>query len=352
MRDGKALCFKTRKRASQVPRKASLTEEHHLKNHLSVNKLAWCLLEKLVEKSVLYKVKVKMTSQGTTMVDAGIEAEGGFQAGRLITEICLGGLGKARLYCRKYDDLSLQSIFVRTNHPVVAALGSQFAGWRLSDEGYSAMGSGPARALALKPKELYDEIRYKDESDKAVVVLETEKSPPLRLIDRIAEDCNIQAAKLAVILTPTTSSAGSTQIAGRIVETGLHKLRQLGLDPMKVQSAWGYAPIAPVHPKFARAMGRTNDAILYGGTASYTVDYGDDEKLKKIVENAPSSASSAYGKTFCDIFKDAGYDFYKIDPNLFAPATIIINNVRTDKRFKNGRVNVQMLKKSFDLTSK
>ena len=314
--------------------------------------MAWCLLEKLVEKSALYKVKVEMTSHGTTIVDAGIEAEGGFQAGRLITEICLGGLGKTRLSFRKYDDLALQSIFVRTNHPAVAALGSQFAGWRLSDEGYSAIGSGPARALALKPKELYEEIRYKDESDKAVIVLETEKSPPLRLIDHIAEDCNIQAAKLAVILTPTTSSAGSTQIAGRIVETGLHKLRRLGLDPKKVQSAWGYAPIAPVHPKFAKAMGRTNDAILYGGTSSYTVDYGDEEKLKEIVEKAPSSASSAYGKTFYDIFKDSGYDFYRIDPDLFAPATIIINNVRTGRRFKNGKVNVQMLKKSFDLTSK
>ena len=314
--------------------------------------MAWCLLEKLVEKSALYKVKVEMTSQGTTIVDAGIEAEGGFQAGRLITEICLGGLGKTRVSCRKYYGLSLQSIFVRTDHPAVAALGSQFAGWRLSDEGYSAIGSGPARALALKPKELYEEIRYKDESDKAVIVLETEKPPPLRLIDHIAEDCNIQAAKLAVILTPTTSSAGSTQIAGRIVETGLHKLRRLGLDPMKVQSAWGYAPIAPVHPKFAKAMGRTNDAILYGGTSSYTVDYGDEEKLKEIVEKAPSSASGAYGKIFCDIFKDSGYDFYRIDPDLFAPATIIINNVRTGKRFKNGKVNVQMLKKSFDLTSK
>jgi len=314
--------------------------------------LAWCLLEKLIDRSALYKVKVETTSHGTTIVDAGIEAEGGFQAGRLITEICLGGLGKTRLSCRKYDDLYLQSIFVRTNHPAVAVLGSQFAGWRLSHEGYSAMGSGPARALALKPKELYEEIRYKDESDKAVVVLETEKSPPLRLIDRIAEDCSIQAEKLAVILTPTTSSAGSTQIAGRIVETGLHKLRRLGLDPKKVQSAWGYAPIAPVHPKFAKAMGRTNDAILYGGTSSYTIDYGDEEKLKEIVERAPSSASSAYGKTFYDIFKDAGYDFYKIDPDLFAPATIVINNLRTGKRFKNGKINVRMLKKSFDLTSK
>ncbi len=41
-------------------------------------------------------------------------------------------------------------------------LGSQFAGWRIKDGDSIAIGSGPVRALALKPKDVYEEIGYKD----------------------------------------------------------------------------------------------------------------------------------------------------------------------------------------------
>jgi len=64
------------------------------------------------------------------------------------------------------------------------------------------------------------------------------------------------------------------------------------------------------------------------------------------VEKAPSQASEAYGKPFLEIFKEANYDFYKIDPNLFAPAIIIVNNVKTGKTFKAGKINPQILANS------
>lgn len=320
-----------------------------MKKALSVNRLAWKLLEKLLENPDFYGVKVERTSKRTTIVDAGIKARGGFEAGRLITEICMGGLGKAEITCRKYGDLELQSIFVYTDHPAIATLGSQYAGWQINEEGFFAIGSGPARALALKPKEVCEEIHYKDECDKAVVVLETEKSAPVKLIECLVRDCKVQPEKLAVILTPTTSMAGATQVSGRIVETGIHKLRRLGFDPNRVLHAWGYAPISPVHPKFAKAMARTNDAILYGGTSCYIVECDDEAELRKIVKKAPSMASKAYGKPFIEIFKQAKYDFYKIDPDLFAPAVIIVNNAKTGNTFRSGEINDKMLKESFDL---
>lgn len=93
-------------------------------------------------------------------------------------------------------------------------------------------------------------------------------------------------------------------------------------------------------------MARTNDAILYGGKAYYAVAYEDEEKLRKIVENAPSKASKDYGKPFVEIFKEANYDFYKINPNLFAPAVIIINNVKTGNVFRAGEINIEILRKS------
>jgi len=319
-----------------------------MKKSLSVNRLAWKLLEKLCRNLDFYSVKVEEADSGTIIVDAGIEAKGGFQAGKIITEICMGGCGKARITSRQYGELELPSIFVYTDHPVIATLGSQFAGWQIKEGNYFAIGSGPARALALKPKEIYEKIGYRDDFDKAIVVLETDKHPPEKLMGRLIEDCRVSAENLAIIITPTASIAGSTQVSGRIVETGIHKLSKAGLNPNVVLYAWGCAPISPIHPKFTRAMARTNDAILYGGVAYYAVEYENEEELKKIVEQAPSKASKDYGKPFMEIFKEANYDFYKIDSSLFAPAVLIVNNVKTGNVFRAGEINAEILARSLD----
>lgn len=316
---------------------------------LSVNRLAWQLLQKMVDSHDYYGVKIAETDSGTTIVDCGIDAKGGFQAGRLATEICMGGIAQTEIVNRKYGDIELPSILVYTDHPIIATLGSQYAGWQINDEGYFAIGSGPGRSLALKPKEIYDEIGYQDNFDKAIVVLETDKYPPEKLTERIARDCKVSSQNLALVLTPTASLAGATQISGRIVETGIHKLRKLGLKSKTLLYAWGCAPIPPAHPKFAKAMARTNDAIIYGGTTSYIVKHEAEEELEKIVKNAPSMASKAYGKPFLEIFKEANYNFYKIDPNIFAPAVLIVNNIVTGTAYRCGEINSEILTQSFDM---
>jgi len=311
-----------------------------------VNRIAWTLAKKLRDQAEKFGVAIKETKAGATLIDAGIEAKGGLLAGRIITEICLGGYGKAEIFCRQYDDLELPSIFVYTDHPAIATLGSQFAGWQVKVGKYTAIASGPARALALKPKELYEKIEYRDKADVAVLVLETAGEPPEEAITYISNECKVEPNCLFLILVPTSTVAGSTQISGRIVETGMHKLMELGFDPKLITSACGYTPIAPVHPKFAQAMGRTNDAIMYAGVAYYTTSYDDDERLGKLVNKAPSSASKSYGKPFFEIFKEANYDFYKIDPGLFAPAVLIVNNTKTGSTFKAGRIDVEIFKRS------
>lgn len=316
---------------------------------LAVNLAALQLVRKLSAEAEDYEVIIEKTASGATLIDAGITARGGFPAGKTITEICLGGYGKAKILPAQYDDVVLPSIFVQTSHPTVATLGSQFAGWQIKVGKYMAIGSGPARALALKPKELYEQIEYRDEADEAVLVLETSKKPPDEVILKIASQCSVPPRNLFLILVPTTSLVGSTQISGRIVETGLHKLMKLGLDPRTVKHAWGYAPIVPVHPKFDEAMGRTNDAILYAGTAHYMISQEDDAELERLVNNAPSSASESYGRPFLNIFKEANYDFYKIDPGLFAPAVILVNNAKTGKIFTAGKLNIEVLKGSLGL---
>jgi len=316
---------------------------------LSVNRSAWSLAKKLCDQAEEFGVVVKETKSGATLIDAGIKAKGGLLAGRMITEICLGGLGRAETFTSQYEDLELPSISVYTNHPAIATLGSQFAGWQIRVGDYFAMGSGPARALALKPRELYEKIGYEDEADVAVLVLETAKEPHENVIDHISSQCRVTPNSLFLILVPTTTLAGSTQISGRIVETGLHKLTKLGLDPKSVIHACGYAPIAPAHPNFAEAMGRTNDTILYAGVTCYTTSQDNDNKLREMVNKAPSLASKSYGKPFLEIFKEANYEFYQIDPGLFAPAVLIVNNAKTGRSFKAGKVNIDVLKQSMGL---
>jgi len=316
---------------------------------LSVNCAAMRLVMELCEKAEEYGVIVKKTKAGATLVDAGIQAKGGLLAGRIITEICLGGYGEARISCERYGDLKLPSIFVCTDHPVIATLGSQFAGWQIKVGSYRAMGSGPARALALKPRELYEKIGYEDKADVAVLVLETSKEPPEDAITHIAGQCKVAPDRFFLILVPTNTITGSTQISGRVVETGIHKLMKLGFDPGLITHGCGYAPIAPVHPKVAEAMGRTNDAILYAGVAFYITSCDDDEKLRKLVNTAPSLASKSYGKPFLEIFKEANCDFYRVDPNLFAPAVLIVNNVKTGSIFKAGKINMDVFKRSIGL---
>ncbi|MGQ9460820.1 MAG: methenyltetrahydromethanopterin cyclohydrolase [Candidatus Bathyarchaeaceae archaeon] len=311
-----------------------------------MNRTAWTLTKKLCDQAETFGVIVKETKSGATLIDAGIEAKGGFLAGKIITEICLGGYGKAEIFSKQYGDLELPSIFVYTDHPAIATLGSQFAGWQVKVGKYTAIVSGPARALALKPRELYEKIGYRDEADVAVLVLETDKEPPEEAVTYLSEECKVEPDHLSLILVPTSTIAGSTQISGRIVETGIHKLAELGFDPKLITNACGYAPIAPVHPKFAQAMGRTNDAIMYAGVAYYTTSYDDDERLRKLVNKAPSSASKSYGKPFFEIFKETGYDFYKIDPGLFAPAVLIVNNTKTGNTFKTGKIDVEIFKRS------
>jgi len=318
-------------------------------SRLSVNRKALKLVDKLCAKPDEYGVTVEKGKNAPTLIDAGIKAKGGFQAGKIITEICLGGLAEVKLIPAQFEDLVLPSVFVHTNHPAFSTMGSQFADWQIKKADFTAIGSGPARALARKDPKLYKTIDYKDESDATVLVLETSSKPPKPVVQEIAEDCGVSTSKLSLILVSTTSVAGSTQVSGRIVETGLHKLMKLGLDPKKVTNAFGLAPIAPVHPKFVAAMGRTNDAILYAGTAHYdTFGVGDDE-LSQIIERAPSSASKAYGQPFQQVFKNANYDFYKIDANLFAPAVISACNLDTGSVFKAGKTNIEVFKRSINL---
>jgi methenyltetrahydromethanopterin cyclohydrolase len=147
---------------------------------------------------------------------------------------------------------------------------------------------------------------------------------------------------LSIVVAPTASLVGSVQIAARIVETGLHKLHELGFDIGSVRSGFGSCPLAPVAADDLAALYRTNDAVLYGGRAWYTVQ-ADDARVESVIERLPSSASPDYGVSFAELFQRYGGDFYKIDPLLFSPAEVSISNAASGRTFHAGGVDASML---------
>lgn len=317
--------------------------------HFSVNQLSAPLLKNLIQQADVLKLGVNKNESGCTMVDAGIKYPGSAEAGRIIAEICMGGLGEVCLQTDTRFNPAFSSwphtISVISMQPVLACLGSQYAGWALSHEKFFSLGSGPARALAQR-EDLFKELEYTDVAASTCIVLETDKIPPIEVIEKIVRDTKVSAENLTIILTPTTSIAGVVQIVGRVLEVALHKAHTLHFPLANIISGRGVAVLPPVAKDFMTAMGRTNDAILFGGSVELKVK-GDDAAAEALALNLPSSASKDYGKTFAEVFKSVNMDFYKIDPLLFSPAKVTITNVETGHVFEGGQLNADLIKLSF-----
>ncbi len=296
------------------------------------------LLESLIAQASALNIKVSQHVTGATIIDAGIDIAGSAEAGRIIAEICMGGLGEVN-----FSDAS--NIKVKSQTPVLACLGSQYAGWALQHEKFFSLGSGPARCLAQR-EELFKELNYKDNAESTVLILETNKIPPVEIIEKVARDTHIKPENLTFILTPTTSIAGATQVVARVLEVALHKAHTLHFPLDAIISGSGSAPLPPISASFITAMGRSNDAILFGGYVQLNVKCSDAE-AEKLARELPSNSSKDYGKPFADIFKAVNMDFYQIDPMLFSPAMVNITNLETGNSFAGGELNKALLSVSF-----
>jgi methenyltetrahydromethanopterin cyclohydrolase len=316
---------------------------------LSVNEGALEITKEILDQKEELNCTVSELKNGTTIIDAGIEVSGGEELGRLVSEICLGGLGVVRHTTMHIGDMDLPAVVVSSDHPKIACMASQYAGWTINVDKYFAMGSGPARALARVEKKLYAELGYEDDAKVGVILLETRDVPPEEVAQYIADKCNIATSDLYCILAPTACIVGSVQVSARVVEVGMHKLHEVGFDLDRIRSGYGVAPVAPVAKKDARAMGVTNDCILYGGRTFYFIS-DEDEDLKDVIEKVPSSSSKQYGQPFYDLFKSVGNDFYKVDPLLFSPAEITFNHIESGKTFHAGELNPEILKQSIEKT--
>lgn len=314
---------------------------------VSVNAGARPLVERLLREAPSLGVSARRDERGVCIVDAGIEAPGSVAAGLLVGEICMGGLGRVGL--RSGGGGWPTWLDVRSSQPVLACLGSQYAGWSLAaskeetgGKKFFALGSGPARALAAKEK-LFAELAYQDAAQQGVLVLEVDRAPPAVVIDKVLRDCGLQPEGLTLILTPTRSPAGTTQVVARVLEVALHQAHELGFPLADIVDGSGTAPLPAPSPDGVQAMGRTNDAILYGGQVHLTVK-GDDAAACALARKLPSGNSRDHGRSFAEIFQEVEFDFYKIDPALFAPAEVWVSNIDSGHTWHGGATHLPLLR--------
>jgi methenyltetrahydromethanopterin cyclohydrolase len=315
----------------------------------SVNAKVEPLVKALIDDADALRIDVTQGPLGECRIDCGDRAVGGLEAGRRIAEICLGGLGHVALETTDTDSAWPFVVTVHTAQPVLACLGSQYAGWSLSGEDngkkYNVLGSGPARAIGSSEK-LFDELGYRDEANSGTLVLEADNPPPPALVQQVAKACRLKPDRLSFVYAPTSSLAGTVQIAARCLEVALHKSHELQFPLNHIIDGIATAPLPPPAPNFVEAMGRTNDAIIYGGRAQLFVSGGAKE-AKALAENLPSLKSKDYGKPFADIFAAVKGDFYAIDRMLFSPAMVTVTSLKSGESFIGGRIDTAVLSRSF-----
>jgi len=315
----------------------------------SLNRTVMPALRRLIDDAASLGIRVELPAEGYRLVDAGIDCVGGLEAGRQIAEICMAGLGRVSLTAGSPFRHWPWMLNVHSASPVMACLGSQLAGWQLvvgeGKDAFYALASGPARSIAGK-ETLFEELNYRDAASATCLVLEVDKRPPPALIDKIVEACRINAADLTLILTPTRSLAGTVQIVGRVLEVALHKLHELHFPLDRVIDGMGTAPLPPPAGSFVEAMGRTNDAIIYGGAVHLFVS-GPDDEARQLAAQLPSKGSRDYGRPFAEIFNAYKGDFYAMDRLLFSPAQAIITALESGNSFHGGALDEALVDKSF-----
>ncbi|MGV9173254.1 MAG: methenyltetrahydromethanopterin cyclohydrolase [Promethearchaeia archaeon] len=330
-------------------------------HHLKINNLAKEIVEKIINKKEIYSAEVKTLGNGAIVIDM---KEASWEGGKLVGEICMGGLGTVEFSTFDLDGHYLPSVNVYTSEPIISCMASQLAGWsvklkkEVEKDGkikkkkiFDSLGSGPARAKSQVEKKLFEELNYEDDSDCAVIVFETAKLPNEEVMEIIADKCNVDVSNTYALYAPTACLTGSIQVAARIVETGIHKLHEIEFPIDVIQDGFGTTTIAPIAKDDFSAMGRTNDSLIAGGLTFYNikVEKEREEEIFSMLEEAPANTSPSYGKPFLDIFKEVDYKFYDIDPGLFAPAKYTVTNLKTGHSITVGEVNLDLLKESYTL---
>ncbi|WP_336343431.1 methenyltetrahydromethanopterin cyclohydrolase [Halalkalicoccus ordinarius] len=308
----------------------------------SLNRMAIELADEAIDFADELNVVVGELDTGTTVLDFGVHADGGIEAGLLLAELQTSGLATVQTRMDEVGGAPIPYVECSTDQPALAILCSQKAGWELSVEDFEGLGSGPARALVAEEEE-FARVGYEDVFEFAVLSIESEDLPTEAAAERVADLAGVDPASVFLPAFSTASLSGSVTMAARAAELAVFRLSELGYDPLDIVSTSASAPLAPVADDEKTAIGRTNDALAYGGRA-HVVVREEFERFDEVV----STASDEYGTPFEEIFADADWELYDVPESVFAPAQVTID-VLGGGTHHYGQTNEKLLTASFGL---
>jgi methenyltetrahydromethanopterin cyclohydrolase len=281
----------------------------------SLNGTALDLVDEAIDFADELGVAVHNLGNDAVVIDFGVDAEGGIEAGLLLSEIVTGGLATVQTRLGTVAGTPLTHVELATDHPRLALLRSAMADWQpaLTD----AVGSGPARLLAENGTH---EADHEESFDFAVLALETDVLPGEPAAEDVASRCDVPTSGVFVPAVSLGSVAGAVSVAARAAEVAVFRLAHLGYDTSRIVSATGSAPVPPVAGDRETALVRANDAIAHGGRVNLVVEEAFDR-----AGEVPFGATDFGGASMERAFADAGWDLHEVPESAFAPAEVTID---------------------------
>ncbi|MCX7904391.1 MAG: methenyltetrahydromethanopterin cyclohydrolase [Caloramator sp.] len=317
---------------------------------ISVNKISMDIVREMIRKEEELRIKVKKLENGTTVIDLGQEVRGSFEAAKMLAEILFGGIGSVsyETFPEKIGGNYYRAVNVSVSHTVLSLAGCDISGWELKPGLFAPIVAGPGRTLGRRKGDWLE--KYSDYSDRyheAIITIESKDPVTIEWANELAEACKVAPENLYILVAPSSSIASSVQVAARILEQTLHRLVEEGFDLNTIIEAHGFCVIPPCIDDELIAMGRLNDALIYGGQATFTVCC-DDEEIEKVIYKITSDKAPTYGRPFKEIYKEAGCDFYRVPMQMYSPAKVVMINTKTGRIFSAGKINTEILEKSFN----
>jgi len=280
-----------------------------------LNRTATELVDEAIDFADELGIGVHHLDNEAIVLDFGVNAPGGLEAGLLLAELKTGGLATVATRVASLDDAPHTHVELSTDHPAVALLASQRTAWRLPNDGGWASGPGQllrddAHTVVGAPEETFDF---------AVLAIEADRLPDAELAGEIASELGADTAGTFLAVAPAGSLAGGTALAAGAAEVALHRLDYLGGDPHEIASATGVAPLPPVAGSERTAVARVNDAIAYAGRAHLLADARIDN-----IANLPFGSTVHDGKSFGDLLDAVEGDLAALE-DAFAPAAVTVD---------------------------
>lgn len=306
----------------------------------ALNRLATELVDEAIDFAEELGISVHPLEGDAAVIDFGVDHAGALEAGLLLAEIQTAGLASVQTAVADVAGAPRTHVELSTDQPAMALLCAGKAGWELSVDGFEGLGSGPARAL-VAVEDIYDRVGYREDSEFAVLAVETDQLPDESVAAHVAERTGVPESAVFLPAYATASITGSVVAASRAAELATYRLVELGYDPLDVLSVAGRAPVAPVAADESMAMALTNDAIAYGGRVHLTVAEPVDR-----VDELVSSAGADHGQPFAAIFDAVGWDMAELPVDLFGPAAVTVDVVGGETHTV-GEVREDVLETSF-----